>query len=98
MSQFDAAATPMWRCFQKTPDSKPFMAREAGIDLNEKNVAYNHNHRRTLPFDLSQPDAIDDRVFSEIVWQTVRGEKSKMPAPVRGAFVKLKEESEEDED
>jgi phospholipase C len=98
MSQFDAAATPMWRCFQKTPDSKPFMAREAGIDLNEKNVAYNHNHRRTLPFDLSQPDAIDDRVFSEIVWQTVRGEKSKMPAPVRGAFVKLKEESEEEDE
>jgi len=98
MSQYDAAATPMWRCFQKTPDSKPFISREAGIDINEKNVAYNHNHRRTLQFDLSQPDAIDDRVFSEIVWQTVRGPQSKMPAPVRGAFVKLKEESEEEEE
>jgi hypothetical protein len=49
---------------------------------------------------LSKPDAIDDLIFSEIVWQTVRGEKTKMPAPVRGAFVKLKkkEAGEEDED
>lgn len=100
MSQYDAAATPMWRCFQHTPDTKPFVAREAGVDLNEKNIANNSNHRRTLQFDLSKPDAIDDLIFSEIVWQTVRGENSKMPAPVRGAFVRLtkKEEGEEDED
>ncbi|AEI47003.1 alkaline phosphatase family protein [Runella slithyformis] len=98
MSQYDAAAVPMWRCFQKTPDMTPFQAKQPGVDLNEKNVAANYNHRRTLQFDLSKPDAIDDLIFSEIVWQTVRGEKSKMPAPVRGAFVKLKAKGEEGED
>lgn len=76
----------------------PFVAKEAGVDLNEKNIANNFNHRRTLPFDLSKPDAIDDLIFSEIVWQTVRGEHSKMPAPVRGAFVKLTNKSDDDDD
>lgn len=98
MSQYDAAAIPMWRCFQNTPNMTPFVAKEAGVDLNEKNIANNFNHRRTLPFDLSKPDAIDDLIFSEIVWQTVRGEHSKMPAPVRGAFVKLTNKSDDDDD
>ena len=98
MSQYDAAATPMWRCFQNTTNSTPFKAREPAVDLTEKNVANNYNHRRTLPFDLSKPDAIDDLIFSEIVWQTVRGQKSKMPAPVRGAFVRLNNKNEEEDD
>jgi len=89
MSQYDAAAVPMWRCFQKTPVMTPFLAKQPGVDLNEKNIAANYNHRRTLKFDLSQPDAIDDLIFSEIVWQTVRGEKSKMPAPVPGGVCEI---------
>ena len=100
MSQYDAAATPLWRCFTKKTDSTPFKAREAGIDINEKNVAVNSNSKRSSLFNLTHPDDIDDLIFSEIVWQTVRGSKSVMPAPRRGAFVRLgnKEELEDDED
>jgi len=88
MSQYDAAATPMWRCFSKKVDATPFKSREAGIDLNEKNVAVNYNSKRSQQFNLTHPDDIDDLIFSEIVWQTVRGPKSVMPAPRRGAFVR----------
>jgi YVTN family beta-propeller protein len=100
MSQYDAAATPLWRCFAKKADSTPFIAKAAEIDINEKNVAVNNNSKRSSRFNLSRPDDIDDLIFSEIVWQTVRGPKSVMPAPRRGAFVRLgnKEEGEEDED
>ncbi len=98
MSQYDAAATPMWRSFAKKADSTPFKAREAGIDINEKNVAVNRNSKRSSLFNLSHPDDIDDLVFSEIVWQTVRGNNSVMPAPRRGAFVRLGKKGEGDED
>lgn len=98
MSQYDAGATPMWRCFNKTADPTPFTARPANVDLNQKNVAVNKNSRRSDQFDLSIPDAIDDLIFSEIVWQTVRGEHSVMPAPRRGAFVRLTKGGEENED
>ena len=27
MSQYDAAATPLWRCFNNTPDHPPFKVR-----------------------------------------------------------------------
>ncbi|CCH00256.1 40-residue YVTN family beta-propeller repeat protein [Fibrella aestuarina BUZ 2] len=98
MSQYDAAATPMWRCFTNKPNATPFVAREAGIDLNQKNVAVNRNSRRSAEFDFSRPDVINDLVFSEVVWQTVRGERSVMPAPRRGAFVKLAERGDDDDD
>ncbi len=98
MSQYDAAATPMWRCFAKKADSTPFKSREANIDINEKNVAVNRNSKRSSLFNLSHPDDIDDLVFSEIVWQTVRGNNSVMPAPRRGAFVRLGKKGEGDED
>ncbi|GAB4029068.1 alkaline phosphatase family protein [Spirosoma gilvum] len=98
MSQYDAAATPMWRCFSKKVDSTPFKSREAGIDLNEKNVAVNYNSKRSMQFNLTHPDDIDDLIFSEIVWQTVRGPKSVMPAPRRGAFVRLGKGMDDDDE
>ena len=98
MSQYDAAATPMWRCFTKKLDATPFKSREANIDINEKNVAVNRNSKRSSLFNLTRPDDIDDLVFSEIVWQTVRGSNSVMPAPRRGAFVRLGKKGDGDED
>ncbi|HEY0109848.1 MAG TPA: alkaline phosphatase family protein, partial [Fibrella sp.] len=98
MSQYDAAATPMWRCFSKQANPTPFTAREAGVDLAQKNVAVNNNSKRSSLFNLSRPDEIDDLIFSEIVWQTVRGQHSVMPAPRRGAFVRLGKGGEDEDD
>jgi YVTN family beta-propeller protein len=98
MSQYDAAAKPMWRCFTNKADAKPFKAREAGVDINQKNVAINASSKKSQLFDLSKPDAIDDLLFSEVIWKTVKGEKSIMPTPRRGAFVKIAKKGEEDED
>jgi DNA-binding beta-propeller fold protein YncE len=101
MSQYDAAAVPMWQCFMTTANPKPFIAKAAQVDIDKKNVAVNRNSKRSQLFDFSHPDAIDDLVFGEIVWQTVRGLGSRMPAPRRGAFVRLntkREVGEEDDD
>ncbi|WP_375445909.1 beta-propeller fold lactonase family protein [uncultured Fibrella sp.] len=98
MSQYDAAATPMWRCFDKKANPGTFTARQAGIDLNQRNVAVNTNSKRSSLFNLTRPDEIDDLIFSEIVWQTVRGQHSIMPAPRRGAFVRAGKAEDEDDD
>ena len=98
MSQYDAAATPLFRCFMNQANATPFTAREAQINIDERNVAVNRNSRRSQQFDFTRPDAIDDLLLGEIVWQTVRGLNSKMPAPRRGAFVRLSKGEEEDND
>src|SRR5204862_166012 len=35
MTQYDAAATPMWRSFSNNPDYTPFDHVDANVDLNE---------------------------------------------------------------
>ncbi len=98
MSQYDAAATPMWRCFDKTANKTPFIAKQAQVNIEEKNITTNFNSKRSRYLDLTKPDAIDDLLFGEIVWQTVKGQKSRMPAPTRGAFVRLNKREQNDED
>ncbi|HLO42922.1 MAG TPA: bifunctional YncE family protein/alkaline phosphatase family protein [Leadbetterella sp.] len=88
MSQYDAAATPMWRCFDKTPNNKPFVAKKNNIDLDEPNVK-DANTEKSGKIDISQPDLINDSEFSKIVWESVKGIGTPMPTPKRGAFLKI---------
>lgn len=88
MSQFDAAAEPMWRCFSKEPDLTPFHSVPALVDLNEKNTRPTASARLSETFDLSREDRIPDLLFSEVIWKAVKGEESEMPAPKRSAFLR----------
>jgi len=89
MSQYDAAATPMWRSFTATPNLKKFTSLPANIDLNQKNKSTSPTALLSETFDFSKEDRIPDLVFSEMIWKAVKGEDAKMPAPRRSAFVKV---------
>jgi YVTN family beta-propeller protein len=87
MSQYDAAATPMWNCFQRVPDTKPFVAHNALVDTKELNVSNNRGSLKSAKLDFSKPDNVPDLQLNEIIWESVKGEHSVMPAPKRSAFV-----------
>jgi hypothetical protein len=97
MSQYDAAAEPMWRCFTSEPDNNPFLAVAANVNLNDKNEKKTASARISETLDFSKEDRIPDLVFSEVIWKAVKGEESEMPAPRRSAFLKTADK-EEDED
>ncbi len=88
MSQYDAAAEPMWRCFSPAYNATPFTSVAANIDLNEKNVKNNALAKLSATFDFSKEDRVPDLVFSNVIWKAVKGENSVMPVPVRSAFLK----------
>jgi hypothetical protein len=98
MSQYDAAATPVWRCFSNTPNLTPFQARPISVDLNVKNVAINEWQRRSDKFDLTREDAVPDLEFNTVLWHGIKGDNVPFPAPRRAAFVKLNSKSEDDDD
>jgi len=99
MSQYDAAATPMWRSFMATPNYTAFQSVPANVNLNEKNTANNATARISNGLDFTKEDRIPDLLFSEIIWKAVKGEESIMPAPRRSSFVKtVKNEEEEEEE
>ncbi len=94
MTQYDAAAESLWRCFSKTPNAAPFKSVPANVDLNEKNTKQNSSADLSATFDFSKEDSAPDLLFSEVIWKAVKGEQSVMPAPRRSAFVKMVEEED----
>jgi YVTN family beta-propeller protein len=96
MTQYDAAATPMWRCFKNTPDTTGFTVRPLQIDINAKNTVENAWRRKSETFDFSKEDRVPDLEFTEVIWKAVKGENAVVPAPKRAAFVKLGDKKDED--
>jgi YVTN family beta-propeller protein len=88
MSQYDAAATAMWRCFTPEPDLSLFHSLPANIDLDEKNIAWNELAKRSAGLDFTREDRVPDNVFNEILWKGIRGMNCPLPTPRRAAFVK----------
>jgi YVTN family beta-propeller protein len=85
MSQFDAAALPMFNAFQSAADLRPYQHKPANVDLDAKNER--HAWGGQLKMNFAREDAVDDLLLNEVVWRSVRGPNSPMPAPVRAAFV-----------
>lgn len=86
MSQYDAAATPMWRCFQNTPNGATFTVRPSNIDLDAVNIAMNEWQRKSEEFDFTMEDRAPDRELNEVLWVAVRGEHVPFPPVKRAAF------------
>lgn len=94
MSQFDAAAQPMFNSFQNTPDLRPYIAAPANVDLDEKNTRQAWGSQ--LKMNFAREDAADDLQLNEVIWRSVRGPHSPMPAPTRAGFVLVKSVDEDD--
>jgi YVTN family beta-propeller protein len=87
MSQFDAAARPMYNSFCPTPDLRPYEHVVPQVDLNAKTVKATWASRQSEKLDFSKEDAADDLLFNEVIWRAVRGDAMPLPPPVRAAFV-----------
>ena len=99
MSQYDAAATPMFAAFAAKPDPAPYSARPARVSLTETNHADAPGAQASLRMNLIEADLAPERELNEIIWKSVRGRDSVMPAPVRAAFVRpIGEDDGENED
>mgnify|MGYP000137293751 FL=1 len=95
MSQYDAAATPLWRCFQSTPNNFVFNAKPAKYDINEKNTVKSAWQQKSETFNFAKEDAIPDRVFTEVIWKAVKGLDAVVPAPKRAAFLKITKDDDD---
>ncbi len=86
LSQFDAAATPMFNSFTDKADLTPYTHEAARIDLNAKNTALAYGADRSSKMDFSEYDKVDDFELNEILWHAVKGEDAPMPPAVRRAI------------
>ncbi len=86
LSQFDAAATPMFASFTDTADTKPYRLEDARINLNARNTRLAYGAERSKAMDFSAEDKIDDFALNEILWHAIKGTDAPLPPAVRRAF------------
>lgn len=87
MSQYDAAAMPMWRCFDSVAKPIDFKAISPNVDLRTKNVARNEWQRKSELFNFEKEDTNNDVAFNLVLWHGLKGDKIPFPGPTRAAFV-----------
>lgn len=87
MSQFDAAATPMYNAFTGKPNFAEYTHAVPDADMKAKNLESAWGAKLSETFDFADADLADDLLFNEVIWRSVRGADSPMPPPVRAAFV-----------
>lgn len=98
MSQFDAAAMPMYHSFTAKPDITPYKHEVPKTDLKAVNVAGAWGAKWSELANLEKEDQADDILFNEIIWKSVKGPQSRMPPPVRAAFFRPLPKKDDDDD
>lgn len=96
MSQYDAGAVAMWRCFSDTVIPTGFDFIPAKINLNEKNSADNPRSTsylmdRSNLLKLDREDEADEFIMNEVLWKYAKGEASVVPPINRGIVVTITE-------
>jgi len=92
MSQYDAAATPMYESFGARGEATPYGALAARIDLTTINPPDAYGARASAALDFSDYDRLtveDEDTLNRALWHSIKGVDVPYPAPVRrGLFGK----------
>ncbi len=97
MTQYDAAAKPMWNCFQEKALPSSFTAIMPTTNLDEKNIAANYWQRESEIMDFAKEDAAPDDELNKILWVAMKGETVIIPTPKRAAFIRVSAKKDEDD-
>lgn len=84
MSQYDAAANPMFNSFTMQIDTSSYSLVQPLIDITAKNQRGAYGQNIMGHMNLKVADAVPDRLFNEIIWKSIKG--TDMPAPRYSIF------------
>jgi hypothetical protein len=82
MSQYDAAANPMYGSFADKADLAPFDHLKPQVDVMEKNTLRAYGARRSMKMDFRDVDEAPMAELNEILWKSIKGADSPVPPPV----------------
>ncbi len=86
LSQYDAAARPMFASFTDKADLTPYVAEPPRIDLDEVNAPTAYGAERSLKMNFDEYDKIDDFELNEILWRAIKGKDAPVPPAARRAI------------
>jgi YVTN family beta-propeller protein len=86
LSQYDAAARPMFDAFTDKADLATYTHEPGRIDLNELNATTAYGVDRSARMNFDEYDKIDDFELNEILWRSIKGKDAPLPPAVRRAI------------
>lgn len=84
MTQFDAAARPMFGSFARQPDGRPYAAIPPKVSLTERNPPNGPGAAASARMDFSDADLADDDELNEVLWRMIK--HSDAPPPTTSIF------------
>jgi YVTN family beta-propeller protein len=95
MTQYDAAAVPMWNCFENVAKPSDYKAIVPRVNLDERNVAINKWQKMADQFSYVKEDSNNDIDFNRMLWHGLKGDQP-FPGPTRAAFVTASKVDDDD--
>jgi len=91
MSQYDASATPLWRCFNNESAHPPYDVKPIHVNLDEKNSVISKWSRMSETFNFAIEDRAPDAEVNVVIWKAVKGLDAVCTQYVHAAFVLVEE-------
>ena len=92
MTQFDANAQPMFTSFTEMPDLTPYDRRLNTYSLDEKNPDDAIGAAESASWNWKLPDSTPPLRHNELIWKSIKGADSKMPAPRHNISMTFKDD------
>jgi len=86
LTQYDAAATPMFASFTDKPDLTSYTLLPTRLDLTARNTDKDIGAKASARMDWSDYDRINEDELNRILWHSIKGRHAAYPAPVRSAL------------
>ncbi len=86
MTQYDAAATPMFKCFQKQPLGTPYKLLKPAVDLAAINKPDAPGGKASAAMNFEEYDEAPEDELNRILWRAMKGPDIPYPAPIHRAL------------
>jgi YVTN family beta-propeller protein len=82
LTQYDAGATPMFNCFQKTAAVTPYQALTPKVDLVAKNTLKSPGAKQSARMNFRDYDLAPEDELNRILWRAAKGPDAPYPTPI----------------
>jgi DNA-binding beta-propeller fold protein YncE len=82
LTYFDDRAPSLLAEFELQPNLSPYTALTPSVSLDERNAPDAPGAKESSRWDFSHPDRAPESELNRVIWQSVRGRDSVIPAPV----------------
>ncbi|HEY1683860.1 MAG TPA: SMP-30/gluconolactonase/LRE family protein [Tepidisphaeraceae bacterium] len=85
LTQYDAAATPMFNAFTKTAIDTPYQVQTPTVNLYAKNTIHSFGAHASAKMDFDEPDEAPEDELNRVLWGATMGVNTPYPTPIHRA-------------